>query len=128
MDALTNLDHSLVRARDELWREMKRTLREHQVNPAATLRQTAWNMRNRLRHIGGRVAQTALGTPLLVKGLEFDHAVVLDADDHGDAESLYVAMTRGSRTLTILSDEPILRRARPQYAECGTSSLVQLPQ
>ena len=115
MDALIELDHRLVKARDELWREMKRTIREHRVNPAVSLRQTAWNMRNRLRHIGGKVDRAALGTPLLVKGLEFDHAVVLDAADHGEAESLYVAMTRGSRTLTIVSDEPVLIRPRPHF-------------
>lgn len=115
MDALIELDHRLVKARDELWREMKRTIREHSVNPAASLRQTAWNMRNRLRQIGGRVDRSALGTPLLVKGLEFDHAVVLDAADHGEAESLYVAMTRGSRTLTIVSEQPVLSRPKPHF-------------
>lgn len=115
MDALIELDHRLVKARDELWREMKRTIREHRVNPAASLRQTAWNMRNRLRQIGGRVDRSALGTPLLVKGLEFDHAVVLDAADHGEAESLYVAMTRGSRTLTIVSEQPVLSRPKPHF-------------
>ena len=38
---------------------------------------------------------------LLVKGLEYDHAVVLDADSL-DAKHLYVAMTRGSKSLTII--------------------------
>ena len=117
LDALIELEHRLVKARDELWREMKRTIREHRINPAASLRQTAWNMRNRLRHIGGRVDRAALGTPLLVKGLEFDHAVVLDASDHGEAESLYVAFTRASRSLTVISEQAILRRDKPRFVK-----------
>ncbi len=120
--ALIDVDHRLVRARDELWREMKRTIREHQASPSSSLRQTAWNIRNRLRHIGSKVDRAALGTPLLVKGLEFDHAVVIDAADHGEAESLYVALTRGSRSLTVLSDDPIVRRGKPRFVVCNGSS------
>lgn len=39
---------------------------------------------------------------VLIKGLEFDHAVVLDADRH-NVVNLYVALTRASSTLTVLS-------------------------
>jgi DNA helicase-2/ATP-dependent DNA helicase PcrA len=115
MAALTAMEHRLVMARHELWREMKRTLKEHRANPTSSLRQTAWNLRNRLRHVGSKVDKASLATPLLVKGLEFDHALILDADDHAEAESLYVAMTRGSRSLTIVSDNPVLRRPKPRY-------------
>ena len=45
---------------------------------------------------------------LLVKGLEYDHAIVLDADKL-DTKQLYVALTRGSHRLTILSRQPVLR-------------------
>lgn len=48
-----------------------------------------------------------IGTTLLVKGLEFDHAVVLDAASLSRKE-LYVALTRGARSLTIISTNPIL--------------------
>jgi len=37
-----------------------------------------------------------------VKGLEYDHAIILDADLLGLKE-LYVALTRGSRSITIIS-------------------------
>lgn len=40
---------------------------------------------------------------LLVEGLEYDHAVVLDADSI-DAEHLYGAMPRGSKSLSIIGD------------------------
>lgn len=119
MDAICDLS-DLVIFRNELWREMKRAIKEHQVNPSASLQQTAWNVRNKLRQFGGRLDRSALGTPLLVKGLEFDHAVVLDAADHNDAESLYVSLTRGSKSLTVLSDEAILKRKRPLFVAGST--------
>ena len=45
---------------------------------------------------------SGIGTTLLVKGLEFDHAIVLDAASLSRKE-LYVAFTRGARSLTIIS-------------------------
>jgi superfamily I DNA/RNA helicase len=115
MTAITSIDDTLVMARPEMWKEMRRSLKEHGNNATASLRQTAWNLRNRLRHTGSKLDKASLATPLLVKGLEFDHALILDANDHVEPESLYVAMTRGSRSLTILSDNPVLRRSKPQY-------------
>ncbi len=115
MDAVCGLEDKLVIARRELWREMKRAIKEHQINPSASLQQTAWNIRNQLRQYGGRLERSALGTPLLVKGLEFDHAVVLDVADHSDAESLYVALTRGSRSLTVLSEQSKVMRGKPLF-------------
>ena len=49
-----------------------------------------------------------MGTTLLVKGLEFHHAVVLDADAY-DARNLYVALTRGSNSLTVVSRGQIIQ-------------------
>lgn len=43
-----------------------------------------------------------IGTTLLVKGLEYDHAIVLQADAMS-AKELYVALTRGARSVTIVS-------------------------
>jgi DNA helicase IV len=44
---------------------------------------------------------------LLVKGLEFDHAVIVrDSDwqgNWGGHKDLYVALTRGSKTTTLIS-------------------------
>lgn len=40
----------------------------------------------------------------MVKALEYDHAVILDADSL-DAKNLYVAMTRGAKTLTIVGEQ-----------------------
>lgn len=43
-----------------------------------------------------------IGTTLLVKGLEYEHAIVLQADAMS-AKELYVALTRGARSVTIVS-------------------------
>lgn len=58
-----------------------------------------------MRHTGRPIRHRKLiGTTLLVKGLEYDHAVILDADTL-DAKDLYVAMTRGAKTLTIIGEQ-----------------------
>jgi DNA helicase IV len=49
---------------------------------------------------------------LLIKGLEFDHAIVANADEL-DAKELYVAITRGSKSLTILSAKPVIQKPVP---------------
>jgi DNA helicase-2/ATP-dependent DNA helicase PcrA len=56
---------------------------------------------------GRRVESRAIGSTLLLKGLEADHAVVLDADGMKPAH-LYVAISRACRSLTIVSKSPLL--------------------
>lgn len=51
---------------------------------------------------GRPVARRAAGTTLLVKGLEFEHAVVI-ADGELTSKELYVALTRARQSLTIVS-------------------------
>ncbi|MGC4900513.1 hypothetical protein ACLQ2Y_14385 [Micromonospora echinospora] len=65
-------------------------------------------LRNRARVTGRRTTQHVISRPVLIKGLEYDHAIILDADAHHPT-SLYVAMTRARRSLTIVSREPVLR-------------------
>lgn len=43
-----------------------------------------------------------IGSTLLVKGLEFDHAVILRGQNWGGLKDLYVALTRGSKSVTLL--------------------------
>jgi DNA helicase-2/ATP-dependent DNA helicase PcrA len=59
--------------------------------------------RTRARHRGRLTHRCTIGTPLLVKGLEFDHAVLLWEPDHSSVQGLYVALTRASKSLTIVS-------------------------
>lgn len=65
--------------------------------------------REQTRVLGRSLPRRAVGSTLLLKGLEADVAVIADADQL-TARDLYVAMTRGSRQLVICSTNPILAR------------------
>lgn len=93
--------------RRELWREMRRAVELRLSGLGSSLRDAAWEMRNHLRHQGRVIEPRTLSRPLLVKGLEFDHTIVLDAADH-DAKDLYVAMTRPIASLTVCSVNPVV--------------------
>jgi DNA helicase-2/ATP-dependent DNA helicase PcrA len=94
--------------RGELYHEMCRSLKEHLSNPTVTLKECALVVRERTRRLGRHFPNKTVGTTLLIKGMEFDHCMVMDAHSH-DKNNLYVALTRGSRTLTIVSKEPELK-------------------
>ena len=73
-------------------------------------------VRDRASVVGRRLPRRTVSTPLLLKGLEFDHVVVPDATHFGDernaqAKLFYVAISRPIRSLTIT----------------GTQDFVQLP-
>ena len=72
----------------------------------------AVRMREQYRLIGRPLPRRAVGSTLLLKGLEAEVAVILNADGL-DARNLYVAMTRGSKGLTVCSTTPILTRPVP---------------
>ena len=67
----------------------------------------AIRMREQNRLIGRPLPRRAVGSTLLLKGLEAEVAVILNAGDL-DAKNLYVAITRGSQALTVCSPTPIL--------------------
>jgi DNA helicase IV len=64
-------------------------------------------MREQNRLLGRPLPRRAVGSTLLLKGLEAEAVVVLNAAEL-DARNLYVAMTRGSKALIICSSTPIL--------------------
>ena len=97
--------------RRELYNAMCQSLREFATEKHESLEAAAWVTRNRTRRIGRKIGQRVVGRTLLVKGLEFDHCVLLDADAL-KARDLYVAMTRATTSLTILSKNPILKPSR----------------
>ena len=97
----------MVYRRELLW-EMQKAIRVVTAGEAPSLEEAVWVVRNRSRRLGRILPRCAVGTTLLVKGLEFHHAVVLDADAY-DAKNLYVALTRGSKSLTIVSRGAVIR-------------------
>lgn len=66
--------------------------------------------RERNRHLGRPAIRRAVGSTLLLKGLEADVAVVLNPAAM-DARHLYVALTRGAKSLVVCSQTPILTPA-----------------
>ena len=70
--------------------------------------EAAIRAREENRMVGRALPARAVGSTLLLKGLEAEVAVILDADGM-NAAHLYVAMTRGSRKLVICSRSDTLR-------------------
>jgi DNA helicase-2/ATP-dependent DNA helicase PcrA len=100
LELKTNPETSAYR-RDLLYRFLN-VLKLHIDGAGATLAEAANLYQREMRHTGRPISHRKLiGTTLLVKGLEYDHAVILDADAL-NAKDLYVAMTRGSKSLTIV--------------------------
>jgi len=69
---------------------------------SCTLHLAALQARERLRHMSRPVARRAVGSTLLLKGLEADVAVVLEPQVM-TAQHLYVALTRGARQVIVCS-------------------------
>jgi hypothetical protein len=83
--------------------QLRAALRECSGNDFSMLPNAVAAARTRARHRGRQTHRRTIGTPLLVKGLEFDHAVLLWEPDRLPVEGLYVALTRASQSLTIVS-------------------------
>ena len=97
--------------RADLFHRALGVLRKHVLHPDLSLTKAAEKYQSEFRYKGRPVRRRRLiGTTLLVKGLEFDHAIVLDAASLSKKE-LYVALTRGAQSLTIVSTDPVLNPA-----------------
>jgi hypothetical protein len=95
--------------RADLFNRTMGVLRKHALQPHLTFVEAAEEYQTEFRYKGRPLGRRKLiGTTLLVKGLEFDHAIVLDAACLSKKE-LYVALTRGARSITIISTTHILR-------------------
>lgn len=66
--------------------------------------------RERNRHLGRPLGRRAVGSTLLLKGLEADVAVILEPE-RMTAQHLYVALTRGARRVVVCSSTPLLTPA-----------------
>lgn len=119
LNAYAGLEEVPVFKRRELWSELKRAIRHHSPASEKSLRDTAWGLRESARRAGRFVPRHCISTTLLVKGLEFDHAIVLDMKDFKDPENAYVALTRGAKSLTVLSDSQQIQFPKPTYLAAG---------
>ena len=101
--------------RSELWMAVKRSITVQRDEGLGTTREAAVAVRDRTRESGRAAEPRTVSRTLLVKGLEYDHALILKTDpDQLNAQEFYVAATRGRRTLTVLSDKPVLQFPAPE--------------
>ena len=94
-------------------------MKDHPSSGQARLADTAASLRQQHRAAGRLADPRIVSRTLLIKGLEYDHALVpraeeFDSGRNGDgARHFYVAVTRASRTLSVLSDAPVLKFSAP---------------
>lgn len=98
--------------RREAWFGMLDALRLCETSDDLTSLAAVVSIRNKMRSMGRRPESRIVGRSLLVKGLEFDHAVVIDPAGL-NAHELYVCLTRGSHSVTVISDRSSFQPARP---------------
>lgn len=111
LESIERLPTSVLHRR-ELWESMRRSLIEFEKCSHTTLAEAAWIIRQAERASGRQSETRAISRTVLAKGLEYDHAIVLDASTL-DREQLYVALTRASDTLTVLAPRPVLDHHLP---------------
>ena len=99
--------------RSELWGAIKRSIAVQRDEGLDTTLAAAVIVRDRTRGNGRAAQQRTVSRTLLVKGLEYDHAMILNAGSLGDAQDFYVAATRGRRTLNVLSEKRVLQFSQP---------------
>jgi hypothetical protein len=93
--------------RRELYSALCAALRVIISGTHTSLADAVWDVQNRRRHTGRCFAKRSIGSTLLVKGLEFDHAIIVDVESF-KRNDLYVALTRASRSVTVISESCLL--------------------
>jgi len=101
--------------RREAWQDVLKALMIVSVGSELTVAQAIVSIRNRTRVTGRAQDDRIISRPLLVKGLEYDHAVVLNAARY-KATELYVALSRSRKSLTVVSTQRYLNPAAPKLA------------
>ena len=113
LDALAALEEKPVFMSREIWFGLRTAAHESARNTGVSLSQSIGAGRERARRFGREIGRQCLATPLLVKGLEFDHVAVLNAADLKDAELTYVSLTRACRGMIVLSKSAKLLLPKP---------------
>lgn len=88
--------------RREMFFAMRSALQLKATRQLATLAVSAWEVQNRIRHAGRRLGDRSIGSTLLVKGLEFERAIIV-AEDSMTRKDWYVALTRATTSIRVIS-------------------------
>jgi DNA helicase-2/ATP-dependent DNA helicase PcrA len=115
------LSRKLPRARlhrQELVRDLERAIAELAAGRCVTMLEAAKRIRDRAGVVGRRLPKRTVSTPLLLKGLEFDHVVVPDVahfayERQAQAKLFYVAISRPTQSLTITGPQAYLQIPPP---------------
>jgi hypothetical protein len=99
--------------RREAWWDTIAALKVADASSGVTVSQALGRLRNRKRILGRSREARVISRPLLIKGLEYDHAVVLNAERFSATE-LYVALSRGRKTLTVVTGSRYLASRAPE--------------
>lgn len=89
--------------RRQLWQEMKNGLHGLVFGQADSLEDAVWRIRNQYRFYRSRIPKRCISRTVLVKGLECDHVIVVRPELF-DVKNLYVALTRASSKVSIISN------------------------
>lgn len=105
--------------RGELIRDVERAFSDVAAGRAETMVEAAGRVRDRATVTGRKMPRRTVSTPLLLKGLEFDHVVLPDARHFGaersaQAKLFYVAVSRATVSLTITGPVNFVRLPAPQ--------------
>lgn len=90
--------------RREMFFAMRSALQIRVARELITLSDAVWEVQNRTRHAGRRLAKRSIGSTLLVKGLEFDQAIIMHSDTM-TRKDWYVALTRAAQRVRIISPQ-----------------------
>ncbi len=93
--------------RREMFFSMRSALQIKIARQCGTLADSIWEVQNRIRHVGRKIGKRSIGSTLLVKGLEFDHAVIVHTAKM-TRKDWYVALTRATTSITILSPSELV--------------------
>jgi hypothetical protein len=108
MDRISTLPSAIL-FRREAWTDLRRATAAWQEG-ADSLSGALRAGQDRKRAAGRGLPTRTVTRPVLVKGQEFDHAIVL-AMNGINRRDLYVALTRASRSLTVISPSRVVEVA-----------------
>ncbi|WP_418319568.1 UvrD-helicase domain-containing protein [Piscinibacter sakaiensis] len=105
--------------RQELFRDVERAVSELASGRCETMLQATGRVRDRASVVGRKLPRRTVSTPLLLKGLEFEHVVVPDAthfanESRAQAKLFYVAISRPTTSLTITGKQDFIQLPIPR--------------
>jgi DNA helicase-2/ATP-dependent DNA helicase PcrA len=110
--------------RPEMFFAMQAAMQLNADDPNKPLADRVWEVQNSIRHIGRKFGRSSVGSILLVKGLEFDHSVIVHQPKMSNKD-WYVALTRATKSIRILApSESLVPFKRPDQYQSPQQSFI----